>query len=98
MILRKDTIQNGTESLPSIENSIEISKPPSFLYDMDNKRKRYYPDFFIEKLNLIIEVKSTYYYKMHKEKNEFKKQTIINNGFGYLLILDKNYDEFKSYL
>ena len=78
-------------------NKIIISKPPSFLYEMNGNKKRYYPDFFIEKYNLIIEVKSSYYYELHKEKNELKKQSIIDNGFLYLLILDKNYENLLIY-
>ena len=74
--------------------NIIISKPPSFIYEMNGKSKRYYPDFYIEKYNTIIEVKSSYYYNLHKEKNILKKEIIISNGFNYLMILDKNYEEF----
>lgn len=81
-----------------LEHNIKLSKPPSFLYEMFSKTKRYYPDFYIEKLNLIIEVKSKYYYEIHKDKNELKKQTITNNGFQYLMILDKNYEEFFKFI
>jgi len=81
-----------------ILNKIELSKPPSFLYEMNGNTKRYYPDFFIEKYNLIIEVKSTYYYELHKEKNELKRQSIIDNGFLYLLILDKSYEDLLIYI
>ena len=77
-----------------IINNVDVSKPPSFLYEMFGKSKRYYPDFYVSKLNLIVEVKSTYYYNLHFEKNILKKKTIIDNGFEYLMILDKNYEEF----
>jgi very-short-patch-repair endonuclease len=79
-------------------NEIEITKPPSFLYDMNGVSKRYYPDFYIESINLIIEVKSSYYYQLHKEKNELKKESIITNGFQYILILDKNYKNLYNLL
>ncbi len=79
-------------------NKISITKPPSFLYEMNGVSKRYYPDFYYKELNLIIEVKSEYYYNLHKDKNEFKKQTIINNNFKYILILDKDYNEFNLLL
>lgn len=81
-----------------ISHRIEITKPPSVLYEMNGKSKKYYPDFYIEKLNLVIEIKSSYYYQLHKEKNELKKESIINNGFSYILIIDKDYGNFCKLL
>jgi hypothetical protein len=56
------------------------------------------PDFFIENKNLIIEIKSTYYFNLHKEKNILKKNYTISSGYNYLLIVDKDYDEFENYM
>lgn len=81
-----------------ISHNIHITKPPSFIYEMEGKSKRYYPDFYCENLNLIIEVKSSYYYNLHIEKNKLKRETITNNGFEYMLILDKKYEEFIKIL
>ena len=77
-----------------IKNNIKITKSTSILYELKGESRRYYPDFYIKELNLIVEVKSKYYYELHREKNELKKQSTINNGFRYLMILDKNYEEF----
>ena len=79
-----------------IKNNIFITKPKSFKYEMDNKSKIYFPDFYYEKYNLIIEIKSTYYYNLLKEKNEIKKKYVLNNGYNYILILDNNYNEFME--
>lgn len=81
-----------------IDRNINISKPRSIKYEMDDKIKRYFPDFYIEDYNLIIEVKSTYYNNIHFDKNINKKNGAINAGFNYLMILDKNYDEFINFI
>lgn len=77
-----------------IENKIGISKPNfSIKY---NKTKVYFPDFYIERLNLVIEIKSTYYLNLHSELNFLKKESTIKSGYKYLLILDKDYKELES--
>lgn len=38
------------------------------------------PDFFIDKLNLVIEIKSLYYYELHKEINILKRINTILLG------------------
>jgi hypothetical protein len=43
-----------------------------------------------------VEVKSTYYYNIHIEKNKKKEESIMGTKFKYLLILDKNYNEFSN--
>lgn len=45
-------------------------------------------------MNLIIEIKSTYYYNLHKSKNILKKEYTIKGGYRYIIILDKSYDIF----
>ncbi len=77
-----------------ISNMLEIKKPKYFIYEYKNKSRRYFPDFYLPKYNLIVEVKSTYYYNLHIERNELKKETVISDNYKYILILDKNYDEF----
>ena len=48
--------------------------------------------------NLVIEIKSSYYYNLHKEINILKKEQTINSGFNYLMILDKKYDKLLHFL
>jgi hypothetical protein len=70
----------------------------SINYIYNDVQKIYLPDFFIENKNLIIEIKSTYYFNLHKEKNILKKNYTISSGYNYLLIVDKDYDEFENYM
>jgi hypothetical protein len=71
-----------------------IKRGFSIKYKSNSKELIYFPDFFIEKLNMIIEIKSYYWYKVHEENNIIKQQTCINLGYNYIMIMDKKYDEF----
>jgi hypothetical protein len=42
---------------------------PTFWYEFEGKKHKYYPDIFIPLNNTIIEVKSTYYFEKDKQKN-----------------------------
>jgi hypothetical protein len=77
------------------KNDINISKTKFTIdYYEDGKKKKYLPDFYIDSMNLIIEIKSTYYYNLHKSKNILKKEYTIKGGYRYIIILDKSYDIF----
>lgn len=49
----------------------------------DNNTRYYFPDIWIESLNKIIEVKSTWTYKLHKESN--LKKWVATVGEGYTM-------------
>jgi type III secretory pathway component EscU len=49
------------------------------------KKRRYYPDFYIPKENLIIEVKSQWTLELHKDKNQAKFQAVKEAGFNFRL-------------
>lgn len=67
-------------------------------YNFKNEEKIYYPDFFIKKLNLIIEIKSSYWYNKFFDKNQAKMECCEKLGYNYIFIIDKNYSEFfKNY-
>jgi len=53
----------------------------------DNKEHRYYPDFYIPKENLVIEVKSDWTYGMELLKNLFKQDIVLENGYKYMLMV-----------
>jgi hypothetical protein len=72
-----------------------IKRGPTIKYNDD---KVYYPDFFIDKYNLIIEIKSKYTYNLHLEKNEKKMNSCIDYGYDFLFIIDKDYFHFLSKL
>lgn len=79
-----------------IENNIKIIKPLSTINYIDNLgiNRKYIPDFYLEEINLIVEIKSTYYYNINKENNILKKNFTILEGYNYIIIIDKNYSEF----
>jgi hypothetical protein len=57
-------------------------------YTYENISRTYYPDFYIKSTNTIIEVKSSYTYKMHESQNNAKKDACIQLGYNF---------EFKIY-
>lgn len=78
-------------------SNIPISKPKFTIdYYEDGIKRKYLPDFYIESINLIIEIKSTYYYNLHKNKNILKKEYTIKEGYTYIMITDKSYDVFEK--
>lgn len=78
--------QYNEDEIISIRQSV-----PSIQYIQNNKKHYYYPDIFIPKDNLIIEVKSTYTYKLHLIKNILKALSVRKNGYKFeFWIYDKN--------
>jgi uncharacterized C2H2 Zn-finger protein len=76
----------------------DVQRGPTIKYLLNGESKIYYPDFYIESLNLIIEIKSLYYAEYDSKKLKAKELAVINNGYEYILILDKNYTEFNDLL
>jgi len=74
------------------ENEIEVSRkkiPSIWYYTEDEKKHRYYPDIYIEKDNLIIEVKSLWTFNKYKEINLLKEQACMEVGYEFkFMILD----------
>ena len=66
------------------------------MYTLNDNQKIYYPDFYIPKYNLIIEIKSMYYYNLHTEMNLAKQKACIEQGYNFIFIIDKNYTEFEN--
>lgn len=77
-------------------NGIEIKKPGRIKYFINDQLHYYFPDFFIPKYNLLIEIKSKYYYKLNEDKNILKKEYSINSGYNFLFIMDKDYTELEK--
>jgi len=69
------------------ENDILYRKRdmPEIWYNYDGKKRRYYPDFYIPKDNLIVETKSTYTLEFDKEKNKLKFNAVKSLGFDFKL-------------
>jgi hypothetical protein len=92
----KDTniYYQGTYELDFLENfyHIGIERCKSIKYG----NKIYFPDFFFPKLNLIIEIKSEYTYKLHETKNLNKQKSCLEQGYNFIFIIDKDYTEFEK--
>jgi len=73
-----------------------INRGCTIRYVMGGKNLIYFPDFYIEKNNMLIEIKSSYWYNVHKEKNIIKENTCKKLGFDYVLIIDKDYENFLN--
>jgi hypothetical protein len=56
---------------------------PRIQYEINNKKKYYFPDIYIEKDNLIIEVKSTWTYNKKKDINILKYEACIKNNYNF---------------
>ena len=81
-----------------IENSISIERGPIIKYIYNSRKSTYFSDFFIKDLNLIIEVKSKYYYDKFIEKNITKMNNCICFGYNFIFLIDKNYKDLKDLL
>lgn len=77
-------------------NNLTISKPEKIIYNLNNKQHYYFPDFYIEKYNLLCEIKSDYYYKLDESKNISKREYSVNSGYNFLFIINKDYSELEK--
>jgi len=68
--LTEDEIVTGQGNVPHIP------------YSFNRRQHRYYPDIYIPKLNLIIEVKSKYTWMKYKEKNMAKIKATKQMGYN----------------
>jgi hypothetical protein len=77
-----------------------ISNGPSLNYILESQgtEHMYHSDFYIEKLNLIIEIKSSYTYNYDLEKNLSKEKCSKLNGYNFLFLIDKDYNTFDEIL
>jgi len=78
------------------ENNIVVENGPSVKFLFENKNKIYYSDFYLKEKNLIIEIKSDYYYKKYLEKNFVKQKSCIEQGYNFIFIIDKDYTIFNN--
>jgi len=73
-----------------IEDDFDFDNIPIINYCFAERNRKYIPDFYIPKDNLIIEVKSTFTYGLHKIQNHAKKDATIAAGYNFeFLIVDK---------
>ena len=73
-LLRKEDIKEE-------EICNEADKVPEIWYNFLDMKRRYYPDIYIKKKNLIIEVKSIFTFELHKAQNMAKAYQCVKDGF-----------------
>lgn len=71
------------EKYPEENIIIGKSNVPKINYTFDNKSKVYYPDIYIPTENKIIEVKSTWTYKVQVNRNITKANACKEQGYNY---------------
>lgn len=60
----------------------DCKKMPEIFYKgEDGKKHRYFPDIFLEKEKLFIEVKSSWTYNLEKRKNKLKFKGVVDSGY-----------------
>ena len=76
-------------------NKIIVSEfKDELYYNYNDKNHRYYPDFYHEKTNTIIEIKSKYTFEFDLEINLLKEKCSIEKDYNFLFIIDKDYNKF----
>jgi hypothetical protein len=79
-----------------IENNILFEKGPTIDYILDDKERKYHSDFYIPKLNLICEIKSSWTYNKDLRENKAKEQFSKKIGYNFIFLIDKNYEYLKK--
>ena len=86
---------NEKDFLDKYYDKLKITKI-NIKYEIDNIEHTYYPDFYIEEYKLIIEIKSSFWFKKHLTLNKIKESASIKQGYKFLFIIDCNYTEFNN--
>jgi hypothetical protein len=73
-------------------NGIIVEKGPTIKFYYNRKKRYYHSDFIIPSLNLICEIKSSYYYELFKDINDAKKKGSEESGYSFIFIKDKQYN------
>ena len=65
---------------------------------INTETKIYFPDFYLPKYNLIVEIKSDYFYNKHLKTNLLKEKACKDQGYNFIFIINKNYIGFEELL
>jgi len=74
-----------------IENGLSIS------YEFLGEKKIYHSDYYLPDYDLVVEIKSSYWYKVHQDMCKAKEK-YTKKRHNYIMILDKNYNEFDTFI
>lgn len=78
------------------ENNIPVKKGKTIKYSFEGSAKTYFSDFYLEKKNLIIEIKSDYTYIKDLNKNLSKQKACLEQKYNFIFIINKDYTKFKE--
>ena len=93
-----DIYYQGSYELDFLEkyyDRIKIERGPSIKYLCDSINKVYHSDFYISELNLIVEIKSSYWKDKFASRIKYQKEE-VEKQYKYIIIINKNYDEFDK--
>ena len=85
------------EFIIKYKDNIKIENGLSILYEYLGEKKVYHSDFYLPDFDLIVEVKSSYWYNKNLEMCNIKEK-YTKERHNYIMILDKNYVEFESFI
>lgn len=90
--------QSGYEKdfLDKYYKKIKIERGNQIWFNYKNKNIVYYPDYYLPEYNLIIEIKSDYYYRKKLNLNIAKKINTEKQGYNFLFIIDKKYEKLDK--
>ena len=97
----KNLYYRGSFELDFLEkyyDKFNIQQGLTFDYEFEGTKRKYFSDFYLPDFNLIVEIKSSYYYKKNYKIMLEKEKASINEGFNYLIIIDKDYSKLISIL
>lgn len=67
-----------------------------FEYSLDGEQHYYFPDFFIPRLNSVIEVKSQYTFYADIEKNIAKSNAMVDSGQTHIFCVYGEHDQYLT--
>ena len=82
--------------LNKYSNKFKVERGYPIKYDFNGKIKVYFPDFYLPEIDLIVEIKSSYFWRKNIEVNLSKINFIKENNINFILILDKDYQNFDE--
>jgi hypothetical protein len=94
----KDLYYQGEYELDFLDRyyDIGVKRGKLIKYEFNGNEHIYFPDFYYEPLNLIIEIKSSKWYYEHLNKNLAKQNACKEQGYNFIFIMDKKYDIFNK--
>lgn len=77
------------------KDKVKIENGLSIKYKYLDVDKIYHSDFYLPDYDLIVEIKSTYWYNKHLDRC-IEKEFFSKKLHNYIMILNKDYTEFEK--